>query len=208
MSEETEIRRGQYAQNEGEIVLRDHVYDGIQEYDQKLPNWWLAIFIAAHVFFVGYWFAYYQLGWFATDQAQVEMAMNEVRAEKNRILEEMLASLDDQILIEKWATDPDVVAAGQTSYLTNCTACHGADLTATMALADGTTGPLSGLSLKDGEWKYGASPMAIFKLINEGTPPEEPGHNGAKMQPWGINMPPKQIAEITAYLISENPDDF
>ena len=53
MSNEPEIRRGQYAEKEGEVVLREHEYDGIQEYDQKLPNWWLTIFIAANVFFIG-----------------------------------------------------------------------------------------------------------------------------------------------------------
>ena len=80
MSEEPEIRRAQYAEKEGEIVLREHEYDGIQEYDQKLPNWWLVIFIAAHVFFVGYWFAYYQLGWFKTDEQNIQAAMARIES--------------------------------------------------------------------------------------------------------------------------------
>jgi mono/diheme cytochrome c family protein len=50
--------------------------------------------------------------------------------------------------------------------------------------------------------------MAIFKLINDGTPPESTGHNGARMTPWSQQLSPKQIAEVTAYLISENRKDF
>ena len=50
--------------------------------------------------------------------------------------------------------------------------------------------------------------MDIFKLINEGTPAEAPGFNGAKMQAWGQMLTPKQIAEVTAFLISRNPKDF
>jgi cytochrome c oxidase cbb3-type subunit 3 len=68
--------------------------------------------------------------------------------------------------------------------------------------------PLPGLSLADGHWKYGAKPMDVFNLINQGTPPESPGHNGAKMQAWGQMLSPKQVAEVTAYLISKNPKDF
>ena len=74
--------------------------------------------------------------------------------------------------------------------------------------AGNTKVPLPGLPLNDGQWKYGSRPMEIFKLINEGTPADSPGHNGAKMQAWGQSLTPKQIAEVTAYLISKNPTDF
>lgn len=127
---------------------------------------------------------------------------------KAKALEETLASLDDEILVNQWATDPARVAAGQQIYLTNCIACHGADLHARIDIGGGQFVNLPGLSLKDGEWKYGGNPLDIFKIIHDGSPAGSPGHNGARMEPWGHIIPPVQIAELTAYLIAENPEDF
>jgi cytochrome c oxidase cbb3-type subunit III len=50
--------------------------------------------------------------------------------------------------------------------------------------------------------------MDIFKIINEGTPAESPGHNGAKMEAWGQKMPPVKVAELTAFIISRNQAEF
>jgi cytochrome c oxidase cbb3-type subunit 3 len=208
MSEEPEIRRAQFAEKDGEVVLREHEYDGIQEYDQKLPNWWLMIFIAANLFFIGYWVAYYQLGWMKTDQEKIREAMARIEVAKQKALDEMLAKLDDQALVNEWATDPVRVAAGQETYLINCTACHGQDLSAKISIGDGQFVNLSGLPLTDGQWKYGSKPMDIFKLINNGTPPESPGHNNAKMEAWGLKLPPVKIAELTAFIISQNKQEF
>ena len=208
MSDESEIRRAQYAEKQGEIVLREHEYDGIQEYDQKLPNWWLFIFIAANVFFIAYWIAYYQLGWLQPDAQKIEAAMVRIEQAKKAELEAMLSALNDENLVNTWSKDPERVAAGRATYLTNCTACHGADLAARMDIGGGQFINLSGLPLTDGQWKYGSRPMDIFKIIHDGTPPESPGHNNAKMEAWGLKLPPVQVAELTAFIISENAAEF
>ena len=165
MSKEPEIRRAQYAEKEGEVVLREHEYDGIQEYDQKLPNWWLFIFIAANLFFVGYWVAYYQLGWMQSDEKKIQVAMSHIEAAQKKALDEMLAKLNDKALIHEWATDPTRVASGREIFLMNCIACHGQDLAAKIDIGGGQFVNLPGLSLTDGEWKYGAKPMDIFRII-------------------------------------------
>lgn len=208
MSNEPEIRRAQFAEKDGEVVLREHEYDGIREYDQKLPNWWLFIFITAHVFFVGWWFTYYNLGLTQTDEQKIEAAMAVIADAKAKALDGMLAKLDNDTLINDWANDPSRVASGQEVYMTNCIACHGQDLAARIDIGGGQFVNLPGLSLTDGEWKYGDEPMDMFKLINEGTPADSPGHNGAKMEAWGQKMPPVEIAEVVAYIISQNPNEF
>ena len=202
-----EIKRGSYAKEEGEVILREHEYDGIQEFDQKLPNWWLFTFYGAIVWFVVYWGLYYHTKVYQTDQEKIIASIGALHEKKEAELAATLATLDDATLIGKWATDPGIVASGEATYTTNCVACHAADLSATIEVA-GNKIPLPGMSLTDGVWKYGAKPMDLFKIINKGTPADSPGHNGAKMVAWGQVLSPKQIAEVTAYIISKNPKDF
>jgi cytochrome c oxidase cbb3-type subunit III len=203
----SEPKRGHFAKNEGEIILREHEYDGIQEYDQKLPNWWLFTFYGAIAWFVIYWFLYYQLHELRSDREVVVAEMKAVYARKAQELEATLASLDDKTLINTWATDASIIASGEAIYTTNCIACHGADLSAVMVAGD-TKIPLPGRPLNDGVWEYGGKPMDIFKIINEGTPADAPGMNGAKMQAWGQMLTPKQVAEVSVFIISKNPREF
>jgi cytochrome c oxidase cbb3-type subunit 3 len=207
MNPDDDIKRGSYAKEKGEVILREHEYDGIQEFDQKLPNWWLFTFYGGIVWFVVYWVLYYHTGAYQTDQQQIVAQVGALQEKKDAELAATLASLDDTTLVSKWSTDPLIVASGEATFSINCVACHSADLSGTMDVG-GSKIPLPGLSLSDGQWKYGAKPMDVFNLINKGTPPESPGHNGAKMQAWGQMLTPKQVAEVTAYLISKNPKDF
>jgi cytochrome c oxidase cbb3-type subunit 3 len=208
MSSDPEIKQAHYAREKGEVVLRPHEYDGIQEYDQTLPNWWLFIFFAALLAFPLYWLVYYQLGVVQSDEQRVDAVVAQIETVRLKALDAMLAKLDDVALVQKWAADPAAVSAGHDLFQANCIACHGANLMARIDVGNGQSVPLPGLPLKDGEWKYGAKPMDIFRLINNGTPPESPGHNNARMAAWGKDLAPLQITQLTAYLISENPNDF
>ncbi len=201
---EPEVKRGAFAKKKGEVILREHEYDGIQEFDQKLPNWWLFTFYIAIVWFVAYWVIYYHTDAYRTDSQKITEMMETIQTEKKAALAEALASLTDKALIEEWATDPAKVSAGETTYMQTCTACHGTGLDAKMGDI-----PLSGRPLNDGEWHYGKAPTEIFKMINNGTPEGGAGYNGVPMIAKGGGMlTTQQVAELTAFLIAKNPDDF
>lgn len=170
-------------------VLREHVYDGIQEYDQKLPNWWLFTWYITIVWFVIAWVAYYQLGRGDSDVETIEKAVAAVEEHRNK----ELAALDDDKL---WAMslDPKVVDAGKATYSTTCVACHAPDLSAHLAGAK-----LPGLPLNDTEWKHGASPTQILKIVRKGAPDLTKG-----MPPWEPQLGIQRVVEVTAFLLSHH----
>jgi len=206
--DEPKVTRAAYATKKGEIALRDHEYDGIQEYDQLLPNWWLFIFFAFTLFFFAYWVVYYQFGLTRTDVERLEDRLAVIREAKAAALEEMLANLDDNILVSQFAIDPEQLALGQQVYTTHCLACHGQDLHARIAIGDGQFVNLPGRSLMDGSWEHGGNPMDIFRIINDGSPADSPGYNGAKMEAFGQRLPPTDIAAVTAFILSNNAEQF
>jgi len=175
------------------VVLRDHVYDGIQEYDQKLPNWWLFTLYIAIVVFVVYWVCYYQFGWFSSDHERIDAKMAVIEAKRESQLREMLATLDNKSLWEM-SLDPARVDAGEEIYQVKCLACHGPDLS-----GFNNGGKLAGLPLNDKEWKHGGDPMDVFNSILDGVP-------AAGMIPWKTQMGSADIAKVAAFVLSHHKE--
>lgn len=79
---------------------------------------------------------------------------------------------------------PTAIAEGKRLFVAmNCAGCHGYDL-------GGSMGP----NLKDGYWRYGGSPAAIYRSIAGGHPQGMPA--------WSQALPPDQIWKLTAYIQS------
>ncbi len=162
-------------------ALRPHSFDGIQEYDKRLPRWWLFTLYGAMVYAVIYW-AYYQAYDFGTSPAYaLESEMQE-----NAALAARKSGVIDDDAIWKMSHDPQVIAAGKATFDTTCAACHKPDMT-------GLIGP----NLVDYEWIHGGKPMDAIKTITEG--------NLLKGMPaWGPLLGKQKIAEVSAYIFSHH----
>lgn len=173
------------------VKLREHVYDGIQEFDQKLPNWWLFTLYITIVWFVVYWVLYYQVGWFKSDEERIDAKIAVIDGERERQLAEQLAKLDDKSLWEM-SRDPAKVEAGRTIFMGKCVPCHGPDLSGFNAGLK-----LPGLPLNDTEWKHGGNPMDVFNIVTNGSPQIETG-----MIAWKTQMSPADIAKVVSFVLS------
>lgn len=172
--------------------LREHVYDGIQEYDQKLPNWWLFTWYITIVFFVFAWLSYYQFGIGDSDIESVEKDLAVVMAARDK----ELGAIDDDKL---WAMskDPAIIASGKATYDTTCIACHAPDMSAHIAGAK-----LPGLPLNDSEWKHGPKPTQILSIVRKGAPDLTKG-----MPPWEPQLGIKRVIEVVAFILSKHDKD-
>jgi cytochrome c oxidase cbb3-type subunit 3 len=169
-----------------EDPVREHVFDGIQEYDKNLPNWWLNTLYITIIFAIAYW-AYHE--WLDLGQSG-EQVVDEAMA---RIATERLseAKLDDASL---WAMslNPAFRDAGKITFETNCAACHLASLRGKSESA-AAIGP----DLTDTTWLHGGKPTEVHDLIMKGVL--------AKGMPgWSSVLGAKKISETTAYILSKH----
>jgi len=159
--------------------LMSHGYDGIREYDNPLPGWWVWIFWATIVFSLGYW-AYYQVGPGPSIVAQYE---TEMKAVAERQPKSVASTITDASLaaLEK---DAAVMAKAKEIFVTRCAPCHG-------DRGQGIVGP----NLTDEYWLHGGRLSEIYQTISEGVP--EKG-----MVPWKDQLKPEELAEMAAYVMS------
>lgn len=164
-------------------ALRPHSYDGIQEYDKRLPNWWLFTLYGAIIFAAGYWAYFHWTGHMKPGWVRVQ---NRIEAISLAALQKGGDPTAEQLM--GFSSDPAIVAAGEKTYVSTCLACHGADLKGGI-----------GQDLTDATWIHGGNPDQIFATIKNGVVDKG-------MPTWGPILGPKRIAEVTAFLISKNPN--
>ncbi len=184
-------------------ILRAHVYDGIQEFDQKLPNWWLFTLWTACIFFLFYWMAYYQFGFAKSDEQRLDPVIAELREKRTA---QVLAMLDDPNKLWEMSRDPAFVSEGEQIYNNACVVCHGPNLGGTTEAAQ-----YIGRSLVDSEWTYGGESTEIYQMIYNGTPnPADAMKTGAMiMPPQGTLLGAEKTAKVTAFVLSKHsrPED-
>lgn len=115
--------------------------DGIEEYDNKLPTWWVWLFYATIAF--GAW---YVVDWHVLNDRSQTTAYDEFVAWARETW--------TPIVPAAVVLDDAAQARGAALYATNCVACHAADAT-------GGTGP----NLLDSEWIHGGTPDQINHTI-------------------------------------------
>jgi cytochrome c oxidase cbb3-type subunit 3 len=169
-----------------EDPIREHVFDGIQEYDKKLPNWWLMTLYGAIVFAAGYWFYYHYPETHESSQQRLDRTMNAIALAAAKTGG---AELTDEQL---WAMSKDskVTGAGAMTFQSTCATCHMPDLTGKI-----------GVNLRDNIWIHGGKPTEIITTITNGV--------AAKGMPtWGPVLGKAKIAEVAAFILSyHSPSD-
>jgi len=161
--------------------LLEHSYDGIQEFDNPMPRWWVYLFWATIIFSILYFF---NVPGFGVGKGRIADYDRDIAAAasadaKRKAAQPAGASGEQLAAMTK---DASVVALGKQVFGQNCAACHRAD-------AGGQIGP----NLADDYWLHGGTLEQIHKTVVDGV--LEKG-----MPPWGKVLKPNQLDAVVAYI--------
>ena len=161
--------------------LLEHDYDGIREYDNDLPLWWVNIFWITTIFGIGY-AIYVHTGMAETDHDRLARQLAELKAVTEQTQQQESSQVTEKSLLSL-TQDAAVVKVGQEVYDAKCAVCHGAE-------GQGLIGP----NLTDEYWIHGGGTLiGIRHIVLEGV--VEKG-----MLAWKGQLKPKEIDAVTAYI--------
>lgn len=166
-----------------EDKLIDHSYDGIQEYDNPLPPWWVYLFVVTVIWAAIYLF-YYNLTGIGPSSEEEYLAEVEEYNKKYAAVLAAEASVDWNAPDFELVSDQGKLDKAKNLYTANCAACHG-------ALGEGGIGP----NLTDDYWIHGPGINNIARIIALGVP--EKG-----MIPWKNTFKSTDIVSLASYVIT------
>jgi cytochrome c oxidase cbb3-type subunit 3 len=162
-------------------LLREHEYDGIQEYDNPTPGWWNLIFFATFVFSAWY-ILYHHASTISMSVAEgYELDMTDDLKKRFSTIGDLQP---DQPTLLKYMHNEEWKLVGASVFKANCISCHGPD-------ASGQIGP----NLTDDYWKNVKELTDIPKVITAGAA------SGA-MPSWKTRLHPNEIVLVAAYVAS------
>jgi len=159
------------------VETTGHEWDGIQEYNNPLPRWWLWIFYACVAFAVGYAVLFPAiplpggnsqgtLGW--SSRANVQREMAELEATRSAVLKGI-----EQVPLAELPNNPAMMKAaiegGRSAFKVHCVQCHGS----------GAAGGNGYPNLNDDEWLWGGDMESIHYTLAHGI--RHPGDDNTRM---------------------------
>jgi len=160
--------------------ITDHEYDGIREYDNPTPGWWVAIFVLS-VIFAAFYFLYYHSN--VPDRSVYDGYDADAAADMKRRFAGMGELKFDEKALLSYMANREWMLAGKGVFKTNCVQCHGPE-------GAGLVGP----NLTDEYYKNIQKLEDFPKVIRNGA------NNGA-MPAWKT-LHPNEVALVAAYVAS------
>lgn len=165
-------------------VTTGHSHDGIEEYDNPLPMWWVWMFVLSIVFALGY-LAYYPglgnfgglSGWSSDDALASAQQAHE---ERFAPLYAELAGLDEDALHDS----RQAMQVGRRLFINHCSTCHGIN----------ARGSFGFPNLTDEQWIWGRGFENVRTAISNGRNAAMPGWEGA--------LGDRGIADVTQFVLA------
>jgi cytochrome c oxidase cbb3-type subunit III len=164
----------------GQDELLDHQYDGIREYDNPLPRWWVWIFAGSFWFSVAYFFHYHVSGNGESVAASYEAEVAEGREAQAKA---SLAHPVSEESLGKLMADAALMNDAKALFGARCMPCHGDK-------AQGSIGP----NLTDSAWIHGSGQLVdIFGVIDQGV-------LAKGMPAWSKQLSPIEVRKLAAFV--------
>lgn len=154
----------------GEVPTTGHDWDGIQEYDNPMPRWWLWTFYLTIIWAIGYCIFYpawplvnraTQGLWGGTPAGNARLAVaEEIKRfdEANGPIKAKLVAADLNAIASNPELDAYAKSAGAAVFKTWCAQCHGA----------GAAGNTGYPNLLDDDWLWGGDMESIHTTVTHG----------------------------------------
>jgi len=163
-----------------EEQLLDHEYDGIREYDNPLPRWWVWIFAGSFWFSLAYFLHYHV---FPHGQSVAAAYEADVREARELEAKASLAQPVTEESLGKLMVDAALMTDAKALFNLRCAVCHG-------DRAQGVIGP----NLTDDAWIHGAGNLTdIYAVIDAGV-------LAKGMPAWGRQLSPIELRKVAAFV--------
>lgn len=195
----------------GQVQTTGHAWDGIEEYDNPMPRWWVWVFYATIIWGIGYSIAY--PAWPLLKQATPGVLGFSTRANvaaEIKRFDEANASIKQQLIdaeLTEISANPELMAfaerAGAAVFRTNCAQCHGSGA----AGVEGKGYP----NLLDDDWLWGGDIENIHLTITHGIRnTTDPDARYSEMPRFGADelLDAQQIGEVVEYVLKLSGQEY